>query len=86
MARHNHHGDFTLRRFPRATREEVPQQFIDYAKRRTAFLGAVALEQPLDYLLACAYLQGINDCVQAHVNRPDILPPVDLRGIDDGIT
>lgn len=51
---------------------EVPPESLAFAKRRVSFLEGPALNHPLRYLLACAYLQGINDCVQAHIRNPNL--------------
>jgi hypothetical protein len=61
-------GDFDARRpAPRYERFEVPRQFLDLARRRTEFLVHVMRlgKTPLHSVLAFAYLQGINDAVQA---------------------
>lgn len=51
--------------------EHVPPQFLEFAERRVSFLEGRAFEERQRYLLACAYLQGINDAVQAQINNPD---------------
>jgi hypothetical protein len=56
---------------PRSERYDVPQQFMDLAQRRTEFLfrhityGDMAMK----HVLASAYLQGMNDCVEAMDRR-----------------
>lgn len=50
-------------RVPKYEQREVPDGMFDVAHRRTAYLAGVSLNQPLAYLLASAYLQGINDAL-----------------------
>lgn len=59
-------------RVPPWKQEEVPEAAMKLATERVQYLRGAALSQPLEYLLASAYLQGINDCVQAHINNPAI--------------
>lgn len=63
---------WTTVRVPPWTLGEVPPGTLEFAEKRVSFLRGRALEHPLRYLLACAYLQGINDCVQAHINNPEL--------------
>ncbi|MGJ4888892.1 hypothetical protein ACQR1Y_11900 [Bradyrhizobium sp. HKCCYLRH3099] len=50
---------------------DIPAPFVDLAKRRTEFLFRVMQysESPLPIILASAYLQGINDAVDAIENK-----------------
>lgn len=52
---------------------EVPEASLHFAEERIDYLEGVAFDKPLRYLLACAYLQGINDCVEAHIRNPAVL-------------
>lgn len=45
-----------------------------FAQRRVSFLEGRAFDEPLRYLLACAYLQGITDSCQAHLRNPSLCP------------
>jgi hypothetical protein len=60
-------------------REEIPEAALSFAERRVSYLEGVAFEHTLRYLLACAYLQGINDSVQAHINNPWLLTMDEVR-------
>lgn len=60
-------------RVPPWKREAVPEGTMEFATERVQYLRGASLNHPLEYLLACAYLQGINDCVQAHINNPRLL-------------
>lgn len=53
------------RRIPGWQRDPVPDGTLELAASRTAFLEGSAMREPLQYLLACAYLQGCRDTVQA---------------------
>lgn len=55
--------------------EEVPERSMTFAQERVSYLKGRAFEHPLEYLLACAYLQGINDCVEAHIRNPGLAFP-----------
>ena len=59
---------------PRWEKVEVPEAAMQLAEQRVQYLRYVALDYPLVYLLASAYLQGINDCVQTHINNPAAFP------------
>jgi hypothetical protein len=52
---------------PGYERVDVPQQFIDLAQRRTEFLFHVMTygSQPMNMVLASAYLQGLGDAADA---------------------
>lgn len=63
---------WTSVRVPPWKREPVPEASLRFAEERVSYLKGAAFSQPLQYLLACAYLQGINDCVAAHDRNPDI--------------
>lgn len=59
-------------RVPPCKREEVPPSSMTFAVDRVSYLQGQAFKHPLQYLLACAYLQGINDCVEAHIRNPSL--------------
>lgn len=56
---------------PRYERIDIPHQFRDLAERRTQFLFHVMTwgDQSMRTVLASAYLQGINDAVDAVDNK-----------------
>lgn len=62
---------------PRSERYDVPQQFIELAQRRTEFLFRHMTygDMPMRHILASAYLQGMNDCVEA-MDRRGLIDPV----------
>lgn len=49
----------------RSERYDVPQQFHDLAQRRTEFLFRHIQhgDMPMRHVIASAYFQGMNDCV-----------------------
>jgi len=51
----------------RSERYDVPEPFIALAQRRTEFLFRHMAygDMPMRHILASAYLQGMNDCVDA---------------------
>ena len=51
----------------RSERVDLPAPFVDLAKRRTEFLFAHMTygDRPMRLILACAYVQGMNDAVDA---------------------
>lgn len=50
---------------------KVPQEFVDLGRRRTSKMLTWQTDKlTLSDLLANAYLQGIEDAVQAHINNP----------------
>jgi hypothetical protein len=63
---------FVYHRSPAYERVEVPEASMRFAMQRVTYLETRALHETLNYLLACAYLQGINDCVEAHVRNPHL--------------
>jgi len=52
---------------PRYEPVDIPAPFIDLAQRRTEFLFHVMTygDKPMKIVLASAYLQGVNDAVDA---------------------
>jgi hypothetical protein len=62
---------------PRSERYDVPEPFIDLARRRTEFLFRHMTygDMPMRHILASAYLQGMNDCVEA-MDKRGLLNPV----------
>jgi hypothetical protein len=52
----------TLKR--RCCRVDLPEEFIDLAQRRTAFLFRLVRQQDLTVLFASAYLQGVRDAAE----------------------
>lgn len=59
-------------RFPRSTlAKNDPPGTLELGRKRTQFLGVHAMNRPLDYLLACAWAQGIADATQAITSRPE---------------
>jgi hypothetical protein len=58
----------------RSRRINLPEPFVDLAKRRTEFLFDHAMygDMPMRLLLACAYLQGMSDAAEA-LDAKDIL-------------
>lgn len=50
---------------PRWTQREVPEGMLKLAGRRTEYLKGSVFHQSIAELLVCAYLQGINDALQA---------------------
>lgn len=53
-------------RIPAYEQRTVPDGALEFAERRTEFLtGLLLIREPLSYILACAYLQGIEDAAQA---------------------
>lgn len=66
------HRKWPIIRVPPWDKVEVPPASMDFAERRVEYLQGAAFLHPLRYLLACAYLQGINDCVAAHDRNPEL--------------
>lgn len=52
-------------RYPGREMIDVLPEAFSLARRRTEFLHPMAPEHRLDYLLACAWLQGVVDADQA---------------------
>lgn len=65
---------------PHWKRVEVPAASLRFAKERVAYLHGPAMAEPLEYLLCCAYLQGIKDCVEAHIHNPQLASPTKREG------
>lgn len=59
-------------RFPQWEKREVPDQALNLATARTTHLHGLAARHTIEYLIACAYLQGIEDCVYTHMKRPEL--------------
>lgn len=72
-------------RYPASEKRDVPERFLRLARDRTEHLHRHCATEPIRDLLASAYLQGIEDCVETHIRRPEIAaygpavppPPVD---------
>lgn len=62
------------RAIARSERYDVPQEFHDLATRRTEFLFRHIQfgDMPMKNVIASAYLQGMNDCVEALERRDRI--------------
>lgn len=69
---HPNRNKYVHLRVPPWKREEVPESSMNFAQERVSYLTGMAMREPLQYLLACAYLQGINDCVDAHIRNPKL--------------
>lgn len=65
------HKQFTGYR--RETGPEVDRA-LRFAAQRVDFLETRAFDEPMRYLLACAYLQGVQDCCEAHLRNPSLSP------------
>lgn len=63
---------WTTIRVPPWKQEEVPESSMRFAEERVGYLKGAAFNCKLEYLLACAYLQGINDTVEAHIRNPSL--------------
>jgi hypothetical protein len=57
----------------RIQREDLPEKFVDLARRRTSYLFRLVTHQDLTILFASAYLQGASDAADAMAN--DALAP-----------
>lgn len=65
-------------RVPAYEKREVPDGALEFAERRTEFLhGLLVIREPLSYVLACAYLQGVEDAAQAIANHGLPSPELD---------
>lgn len=73
MQKTNDRRTWVARRFPPSKLVETPEQALRFATRRCEHLHAHATDRPLDYLLTCAYLQGVNDTAGAHINNPELI-------------
>lgn len=67
-------------RVPPWNKVDVPPASMAFAEKRVEYLQGVLFLHPIRYLLACAYLQGINDCVEAHIRNPNLADPAPTGG------
>lgn len=56
-------------RVPLSRDEEVPEGMLTVAANRVEHLHRIAMLQPLQYLLTCAYMQGMKDAIDTFEKR-----------------